>query len=63
MKKEYKKPAVTQAHIESVNPLANSGVWSDKMGYGGVDDGTHAPSSRWHNRLWDDDDDDWLLED
>ena len=64
MKKSYEKPAMMLATIGTMKPLASSGgVWSDKIGYGGKDDGSHIPGSRWHNRLWDDEeDDDWLIE-
>lgn len=66
MKKKYIAPQTSVALVQPHALLSNSrSVWSDTtgLGYGGVDtSGGKDPSSRYHNSLWDDDDDDWLTE-
>ena len=66
MKKNYIAPQTTVAVVQA-QPLltANStSIWSDMgpgtgIGYGGVDTGgVKDPSSRFHNKLWDDDEED-----
>ena len=67
-KKAYMAPEVTISNIK-VQPLLtdSTSIWSDMgsgtgIGYGGVDTGgTKDPSSRFTNKLWDDDDNDDLL--
>lgn len=62
MKKIYQKPAVGPANTVLESLLADSGVWSNGIDYGGVDnDGTHTPASRRQNSLWNDDGDEWLM--
>ena len=56
MKKVYQKPTILLADAESENLLANSGVYSKDVDYGGVDHGTNTPSSRRDNSHWDDGD-------
>ena len=62
MKKIYQKPTIMLADTETESLLVNSGVYSEGIDYGGVDDGTNTPSSRSNNSLWDDDGDNWLSE-
>ena len=46
MKKIYTTPELEEIEIKSNQPLLlGSGVTSDGIGYGGVDDGTHEPGA------------------
>jgi len=46
-KKQYIIPEVKEVEIESVRLMSGSGVSSDDIGYGGVDeDGSIVPSTR-----------------
>jgi hypothetical protein len=46
MKKIYMTPELEEIEIKSNQPLLlGSGVTSDDIGWGGIDDGTHEPSA------------------
>lgn len=59
MKKNYIAPKTTVTAVQPQALLTNSkSIWSDDtgIGFGGVDHtGGMDPASRWHNSLWDDD--------
>ncbi len=60
MKKIYISPRTEVTAVQSQTILTGSGgVWSPGgIGYGGVDTGgSKEPGARYHNKLWDDEED------
>lgn len=59
MKKTYIAPLTETSNLELSALMAGSVTSPNGIGYGGVDtDGTLRPGSRWHNKLWEDEDED-----
>jgi hypothetical protein len=56
MKKIYFSPAVEEQAYEVESIMAASGIESEDLGigFGGTDDGTNDPSSRYLDISWDD---------
>ena len=62
MKKMYSKPQMEVISVSVAGMLANSNSITGPEGtsYGGVDeDGSITPSTRRHQGVWDDDEEDW----
>lgn len=56
MKKTYISPVTMMVRVNTQEMIATSTI-----GFGDPLDGSNA-ASRFRNKLWDDDDDDWLLD-
>ena len=57
MKKKYISPSMSEVTLDSMQLLSGSVKSSNGIKYGGVDDGSHDPSSRSHKyNNWDEDD-------